>query len=295
VIATHTRPELLRVAIAAVLDQDYPGDVECIVVYDKSEPDLTLELERPGRRVAVTTNVRSPGLCGARNSGVALATGDLIGFCDDDDEWLPSKTRLQVERLRASGADVAVTGVYLHYEGTDTARSPEHDRLTLADLAANRVASARPSTVLVSRKAFNDGIGEVDENIPGGYGEDYDWILRAAEHGPIEVVRQPLVRILVHRESFFTTKWPTIVEAIDYMLSKHAALRQSRVGLARLLGRKSFALAAMREPRAARQTAWRTIRLRPGEKRAYLALAVSLRLVSPERLLHLANAAGRGI
>ncbi len=32
-------------------------------------------------------------------------------------------------------------------------------------------------------RSLFDGIGLVDEEIPGGYGEDYDWMIRAAEHG----------------------------------------------------------------------------------------------------------------
>ena len=42
VVCTRDRPELLRKAIAAILGQDYEGRIECIVVFDKSEPDQTL-------------------------------------------------------------------------------------------------------------------------------------------------------------------------------------------------------------------------------------------------------------
>lgn len=37
VIATRDRPGLLERAVGAVLDQDYPGPVECVVVYDHTD------------------------------------------------------------------------------------------------------------------------------------------------------------------------------------------------------------------------------------------------------------------
>ena len=69
-------------------------------MYDQSEPDLSLEVGRSAPRVRVITNTRTPGLAGARNTGILDATGDLVAFCDDDDEWLPGKLAAQVEALR---------------------------------------------------------------------------------------------------------------------------------------------------------------------------------------------------
>src|ERR1700742_4054879 len=76
VIATRDRPRMLREALDSVLDQDYDGDIETVVVYDQSTPDTALEeLGRPGRKVRVTTNDRLPGLAGSRNTGIALSSG----------------------------------------------------------------------------------------------------------------------------------------------------------------------------------------------------------------------------
>ena len=58
--------------------------------------------------------------------------------------------------------------------------SPTADRLNFEDLLKSRVFAAHPSTVLVRRKAMLERIGLVDEEIPGSYGEDYEWLLRAA-------------------------------------------------------------------------------------------------------------------
>ena len=51
------------------------------------------------------------------------------------------------------------------------------------------------------RAAFLDGIGPVDEAIPGSYGEDYEWVLRAARRGPVVTVQEPLVRVYTEATS----------------------------------------------------------------------------------------------
>lgn len=295
VIATKDRPELLRQAVRAVLAQAYDGPIECIVVFDQTTVDESVRRDDAGRGVLVVPNVRTPGLAGARNSGIDAATGELIAFCDDDDEWLPDKLRLQVAQLDAAGADVAVSGIEVHYGDTVTPRVPSRDDLTVHMLARRRVMEAHPSTVVVRASALRDRIGLVDEEIPGSYGEDYDWILRAAQAGPVAVVEQPLVRVLWGRQSFFNRRWRTMIDAIDYGLAKHAVLSEDPHGLARLLGQKAFAYAALGESRSALACAARALRLNWRERRAYVAGIVVLRILSANRVLAFANARGRGI
>src|SRR5690348_16200055 len=75
VLATHNRPELMRLALESILGQEYPGDIEIALVFDDSEIDWSLERDEPGRRVVVMANGRTRGLAGARNTGVlALET-----------------------------------------------------------------------------------------------------------------------------------------------------------------------------------------------------------------------------
>ena len=121
-----------------------------------------------------------------------------------------------------------------------------------------------------------DGIGLVDEEIPGSYGEDYDWLLRAARRAPIVVVRSPLTRAYWHQASFFADRWTSIIDAIHYLLAKFPELYGDSRGLALLYGRLAFAHAALGNGSEARMWARRTIRLDPRERRAYLAVAVSL-------------------
>ena len=115
IMPTRGRPELVRKSIAAVVAQDYRGDIECLVVHDQEPPDADLAmLGTPQRRIQVTTNTHAPGLAGARNTGLDLARGDLIATCDDDDVWHPEKLQAQVARLLADpGLLVVGSGIRL--------------------------------------------------------------------------------------------------------------------------------------------------------------------------------------
>jgi glycosyltransferase involved in cell wall biosynthesis len=295
VIATHDRPELLARAIEAVHAQDYPAPVECVVVFDRAEPDTALTRTDPERPVVVVANDRTPGLAGARNAGAAKAGGELLAFCDDDDEWLPAKLRRQVSVLEEAGADVAVSGIHVAYGDKTITRVPSPGDVTHAELLRRRVMEAHPSTVVVRRAAFFDRIGPVDEEIPGSYGEDYDWMLRAAAAGPIAVVPEALVTVLWGQTSHFNRKWRTISDALQYLLRKHPGFADDPRGLARVQGQIAFAHAALGERPAARTWALRALRNSWRERRAYLALLVSLRLLTADRVLRLAHGTGRGI
>lgn len=298
VIATRDRPELLAKAVDAALAQDYDGPVEVIAVFDQADPvpGLARSTTRAGARrtVRVARNTRTPGLPGARNTGIAMATHPLVAFCDDDDAWLPAKLRAQVAAMSATGARASVTGIRVHYGDKVRHRSCTTSLLRHEDLVRDRVTAAHPSSYLVDREVV-DAAGPVDETIPGGYGEDYDWLLRVARHSDIACVAEPMVEVLWHPGSFFTRRWDTIHEALGYLLDKHPEIARDPRGAARIHGQQAFALAAQQDRRGAWRH-WRTtVRENPRERRALATAVVLTGLVSADRVLHVANRFGRGI
>jgi glycosyltransferase involved in cell wall biosynthesis len=296
VVPTRDRPQLLQRALKSIVGQRYPGDIECVVVFDQSQPALPSVGLQEERHLRGISNERTPGLAGARNMGALASRGELVAFCDDDDEWLPDKLRLQVEALNTNGkAAVATCGVYVQYAGRTFRRVPPTRLVTLRHLLRSRMMELHPSTILVRRSELVGRIGLVDEAIPGSYGEDYEWLLRAARWAPLVALPQPLVRIHWHRSSWFADRWPTISAGLTYLLRKHPEFGQDARGLARIMGQIAFAHAATGRARLARHWAGRCLRLNWRERRAYLAVAVSLGIVRAETIVRLAHAAGRGI
>jgi glycosyltransferase involved in cell wall biosynthesis len=298
VVPTLDRPGPLARAVSAILDQDYPGSVECIVVFDRAEPgpvDIPADLP-PNRTVRVLTNARTPGLAGGRNTGIEAATGELVAFCDDDDLWRPTKLRRQTAVL-AGDPDLALVGcgIVLRHGDKLIAKPLPMTTVTLDDLLVSRVAEAHPSGFLARRSAILDTIGLVDEEIPGSYAEDYDWLLRAAKHHPIILVDEPLVEVTWQSGSLFARRWQTIVDALTYLLVKHPELAASSFGRARISGQIAFAHAAMHHRHEARRWARRALRDDRHERRAYLALAASFGLLPINLALRAAHARGKGL
>jgi hypothetical protein len=98
-----------------------------------------------------------------------------------------------------------------------------------------------------------------------------------------------------HQSSFFADRWRTIIAALTYLVDKHGELKQEPSGLARIYGQIAFAHAALGERAPARRWARRTLSLNRRERRAYLALAISLGLVRAKTVVRMAHVAGKGI
>jgi glycosyltransferase involved in cell wall biosynthesis len=292
VVPTHDRPGPLRTALAAVLAQDYPGEVHVVIVYDRADPDTGLS----AGQVTVTGNTRTPGLAGARNTGILALDTDLIAFCDDDDEWLPGKLRAQVSALGAEpSAEFASCGIVVEYAGAAHPRLAERTRVTHADLLRSRMVMVHSSTYLMRRKALTDGFGLVDETVPGSQNEDWDLALRAARRHPIVNVDVPLVRVVWGASSHYEQEWQTKADSLHWMLAHHPEIADCRTGAARVYAQLAFAYACRRQRGDACRWAWRAVRSNWHERRVPFALAVVAGVMSGDAVLRRLHSLGHGI
>ncbi|MGL5810624.1 MAG: glycosyltransferase family 2 protein [Nocardioides sp.] len=296
VIATRDRPEMVREAIQAVADQDLDAVVETIVVFDQSDPDPTLADSDPRRPVRVIANTHTAGLAGARNSGIDASTADFVAFCDDDDYWLPPKLRLQVALLEAKpGAGLATGGITVRYDNDEHPRTLDMDAVDFAELLRDRHTEMHPSTYLMRRSVLLDRIGLVSEEVPGGFGEDYEFLLRAAKVHPILNVDVPVAIVRWGKQSFFFRRWETMIAGLSWILERYPEFETSAVGAARIKGQIAFAHAAQKHRREALRWAARAFRQNPRELRAPLATAVAFGVISPARVMEILHHRGRGI
>ena len=304
IVPTRDRKELLRRCIDAILAQEYPGDIRVLVVHDQSEPDRSVERvetadgssHHAARCVEVIENSRATGLAGARNTGLLASTAPLVAFCDDDDLWLAGKLRRQVEVLRDDPAAAFVcSGIRVRYGDVSRDRTLPQARIELRDLLRDRLTELHPSTFLMRREAVVSGFGLVEEDIPGSYAEDYEFLLRAARWAPIRNVPEVGVEVLWHQQSYFDSRWATISTALTWLLDRYPEFADVPNGEARVTGQIAFASAAQGERRDALRWARHTIRRNPGEARAYLALCVASGAVRADTVIKRLHAAGRGL
>ena len=78
-------------------------------------------------------------------------------------------------------------------------RDPNATSCLACHLLDDRIMALHPSGFLLRRADLLGSIGLVDEELAGGYGEDYDLLLRAAAHGPVVAVPEPLVQVALAR------------------------------------------------------------------------------------------------
>ncbi|MDE6701769.1 MAG: glycosyltransferase, partial [Acetatifactor sp.] len=203
VITTCKRePDILRRAMNSVLCQTY-SDWELIVVDDSPEDYAlrdavrqTVEVIRKTaeNRILYIAHEANKGACEARNTGLAAATGEYIAYLDDDDEWLPEKLALQVQRAQEAGPRTALIycGSFVKMDGADRVilKRREYHRGRIYDslILENYIGS---TSFPLMRTECLRAIGGFDVSMQSA--QDADVWLRLAARYEIDCVEEPLV------------------------------------------------------------------------------------------------------
>lgn len=107
--------------VQSIVDQTYKN-LEIILVDDGSLDNCTTMcdawVEKDSRTRVI--HKENGGLSDARNAGMAIATGQYIGFVDSDDYIAPEMYQLLMEHMLADNSDIAACGVEMVFED-DTA------------------------------------------------------------------------------------------------------------------------------------------------------------------------------
>jgi len=226
IIPTFNRQEFLKFAVESVLRQTFQ-DFEIIIVDDSSVNDVRVTAR--DQRIRYLRHERNMGEAHARNTGVKNAKTDYIAFLDDDDEWVPNKLAVQVERLE--GTSLQVGGVYTGYTAIEKKtgkvigqRTPNLGGNIYQQMAAGNVVGT-PSTVLLRRMVF-DQVGLFDKNIP--YGLDYDMWIRISKDFFFECIPDPLIHYYVH-DNQLSNNTEICIAGLEAMLAKYEQFfRQDR-------------------------------------------------------------------
>jgi len=140
IIPTYRRPDVIREAILSVLEQTYPH-LEVIVVSDGPDPATAAAVQGIDPRVSYHELAVNSGPAAARNAGVAVSRGEWIGFCDDDDAWLPRKLEAQLAVADLADEKTLITCrcVYRHSDREDIwPARPIGDNEDIADYILRR-------------------------------------------------------------------------------------------------------------------------------------------------------------
>lgn len=202
VLPAYNAEVFIRETIASICAQSFT-DFEIIVVDDGSVDATAVIAAALDPRVRVVQQ-RNQGIATARNVGVAHAKGEWIAFMDHDDLWHPGKLQAQCKLLEQDPGCGIVYGEFLRWnprvppgfpdETIDSGRIvPDLSGFVLAKLVQTNWVLL--STAVIRRSVF-DKVGYFDPTMPPA--DDWDFVLRAAEHVRFTKLEQPLVLYRVH-------------------------------------------------------------------------------------------------
>lgn len=106
----------LPVCVSSLIAQ--PGDFKFILVNDNSTdngPELVKGYALVDKRIKAVENVRTPGVSGARNTGLDNATGEYITFLDADDLLDADAYKVYNEAIK-TGARIIQMNHWRYYE-----------------------------------------------------------------------------------------------------------------------------------------------------------------------------------
>ncbi|KJC39438.1 glycosyltransferase [Bradyrhizobium sp. LTSP849] len=174
IIAAYNSEAYIAEAIESVLGQTVPAG-EVIVIDDGSTDGTSDILARLGDRI-IALNQTNSGQSVAVNKGLAMARGELIGFCDADDLWTARKLELQLALLERNSDVEAVFGKVQQFVSPDV---PEHQRERLKP-AVEIMPGELKQCMLIRRDAL-DRAGPFDESLPATF--FIAWLGRAKQGG----------------------------------------------------------------------------------------------------------------
>ncbi len=286
IVPCYNGERFVGAAIDSVLAQS--GNLEVVVVDDGSTDGsrevLGARLTDP--RVRVERHETNRGIAAARNTGLAAAQGEFVGFLDQDDCWMPGRLKWQMPALSHLGTDV-----FAVFSDVSVVDYETREPVPGTDRAAPAVASGtdrfaqlaafvqRPYANIgatLYRREMIDTVGGFRESVCYG-SDDFDLNTRLLERMPHRYVHGKALERREHGGNFTDAErmLPQLLELIDAIAERQPqvseacrlakSFRWADVGRARQVqGRSADARAAFNK----------ALELYPQNRRARIARAL---------------------
>jgi cellulose synthase/poly-beta-1,6-N-acetylglucosamine synthase-like glycosyltransferase len=215
VIPVKRSQQTIRQTVDSLLAQDYPGDVEILVIGDREDPSWApiIDLIHDRQVVAIEVDVEGPGRDSnaKRNFGLAHARGDIMALTDGDivlpRNWISGGVAFVEEGWNyISGAvrsmDDGFWGAFVDSSQLGSKIPDISEDYFLDSEFFGRGTRKPPITgnTFVTRTVLED-VGNLDINFVTSY-EDYEWARRVVDGGYKILRTGSLVAKHYHRKGF---------------------------------------------------------------------------------------------
>ena len=180
--------------LVSVAAQTHP-DIEHLIIDGASRDDTLGVVRRLGTRVAQVVSEPDKGIYDAMNKGIALATGDIIGFLNADDAYAsPDSVSAIVAEFLSSGAE-AVYGDLVYVREDDLSAVVRVWRSGTFDITRLKYGWMPPPPTFYVRHQTMRLLGGFDTRFR--ISADYDFMLRCLGRPECSVsrVQSVLVRM----------------------------------------------------------------------------------------------------
>lgn len=229
IITTHNRLHLLKRAVQSVYAQ-IDVSIELIVVDDGSSDGTQQWCSNQKFKYIRIEPQDSHGGNYARNLGIKMASGEYVAFLDDDDYWLPEKTKKQLELINKKNCEVVFGGRILEIikngEPYYIESLPNKSSCgNMRKLILQRTCTTT-TTILTTKRILTE-IGYFDERIR--FWQEYELSIRLAQLSEFYYVNAPVAVYRIDEKDPYrlTNKFYGWLEAVSYIRNKHAKLYAS--------------------------------------------------------------------
>ncbi len=224
VTAVFNRHDTIRDALSSVSSQSY-GNVQHIVV-DGGSRDGTLDVLRAAKdQIDVLVSEPDRGIYDALNKGIALSTGDVVGFLHADDVFADAEVLSRIADAFSDDAVGAVYGDLVYVRAGDTGRVVRHwsaGRFSRSKLAWGWMP---PHPTFYVRRSLYAQLGGFDMRYR--IAADYDTMLRILGKGKVQPAYIPEVLVKMRLGGVSNRSLANIIRKSyeDYL-----ALRRNGIG-----------------------------------------------------------------
>jgi len=216
IISAYNCASYVEDALISVLAQTRPVD-EIIVVDDGSTDDTAARVAKFADHGVRYIYQENRGSGAARNRGVEAASGDVFAFLDCDDLWLPRKTEVQLQYLKAHPEAALVGGDSWWWAVEEDTWSLKRRGGVMTRRAAEEILVrnfvGNPSATLIPRWALEQ-VGLFDESLR--WGVDWELWMRLIPRLPFGFVDQT---VLIYRWHHGNVSHEAIWTRFDHLLN----------------------------------------------------------------------------
>ncbi len=197
IIPVYNGEAFLGEAIASIKQQSH-HPLEIIIVDDGST-DGTAKIATNFNADVNYLYQQNSGPPAARNNGLRIAKGNVIGFLDADDLWADNKLELQLSILAENPSVEIVLGhtQYIRVREGVKESQPKFEKYP------DKWPALSFGGAIIRKSAF-DKVGLLDEGLP--YNDDVDWFLRAKELGISMIIHQDVTQYYRRHEQNITNQ-----------------------------------------------------------------------------------------